>query len=174
MLPPRPAPRPLLATSPQVDSVGLNPRDYPLPDLRAATSPATQAEAELKFTGSVLAYARHAQIGQIHPTRVDADISFNLVAPKSAKVLAKLADSNDVAAALDSYNPPQEGFKALKTKLAELRNGGGVTAKAKEEKKRPHVRIADGKILTKGMKDPRVIALRQRLDIAGDKNQSAL
>ncbi len=154
----------------QVDSVGLNPLDYPLPDLQAATGPAAQAEAELKFTASILAYARHAQIGQIHFTRVDADISFNPVAPEAAKVLANLADTNDVAAALDSYNPPQEGFKALKAKLAELRNGGSVTAKAKEEKKRPHVHIADGKILTKGMKDPRVIAVRQRLDVAGDKN----
>jgi murein L,D-transpeptidase YcbB/YkuD len=32
------------------------------------------------------------------------------------------------------------------------------------------VHIGDGKILTKGMKDPRVIALRQRLEVAGDKN----
>ena len=119
----------------QVDSVGLNPRDYPLPDLQAASSPAGQAEADLRFTASVLAYARHAQIGQIHFTRIDADIAFNLVAPEPAKVLAKLADAKDVAAALDSYNPPQEGFKALKAKLAELRNGGNVTAKAKEEKK---------------------------------------
>ena len=154
----------------QVDSDGLNPNDYPLPNLQAASSPAAQAEAELKFTASVLAYARHAQIGQIHPTRVDADISFNLVAPEPAKVLANLAEAKDVAAALDSYNPPQEGFKALKAKLAELRNGGSVADKAKDEKKRSHVHIAEGKILTKGMKDPRVIALRQRLDIAGDKN----
>jgi L,D-transpeptidase YcbB len=154
----------------QVGSVGLNPLDYPLPDLQAATSPAAKAEAELKFTASVLAYARRAQIGQIHFTRIDADIAFNLVAPEPAKVLAKLADASDVAATLDSYNPPQEGFQALKAKLAELRNGGGVTDKAKEEKKRSHVHIAEGKILTKGMKDARVIALRQRLDIAGDKN----
>jgi murein L,D-transpeptidase YcbB/YkuD len=115
----------------QVDTVGLNPHDYPLPDLQAATSPAAQAEAELKFTASVLTYARHAQIGQIHFTRVDADISFNLAAPEPAKVLGKLAESSDVAAALDSYNPPQEGFKALKAKLAELRNGGSVAAMPK-------------------------------------------
>ena len=140
--------------------------------MQAAATPAAQAAAELKFTASILEYARHAQIGQVHFSRVDSDIAFNLVAPEPANVLAKLAEAKDVAATLDSYNPPQEGFKALRAKLAELRNGGGVTAKAKEEKKRNLVHIASGKILTKGMKDPRVIALRQRLDIAGDKNNA--
>ncbi len=38
-------------------------------------------------------------------------------------MLAKLADAGDVGAALDSYNPPQQEFKALKAKLAELRQG---------------------------------------------------
>ena len=154
----------------QVDTVGLNPSDYPVPDLKPAATAGEQAEAELRFTASVLTYARRAQIGQINFTRVDGDIAFNLVAPEPAKVLAKLAEDNDVAAALDSYNPPQEGFKALKAKLAELRNGGGVHAKATEEKKKQLVHIAEGKILSNGMKDARVIALRQRLDVAGDKN----
>ena len=85
-------------------------------------------------------------------------------------MLAKLADDNDAGKALDSYNPPQPEFKALKEKLAELRNGGGVQVKAEDEKKPDLVKVPEGKILRPGMKDARVIALRKRLDIAGDKD----
>jgi L,D-transpeptidase YcbB len=153
----------------QVDTDGLNPGDYPAPNFAKAKDAVALANAELELTNSVLTYARHAQIGQINYTRVGADIKFNLDAPDPADVLAKLAKAKDVDAALDSYNPPQEGFKLLKAKLAELRNGGKVDNKPAAEKKLPHVRIPDGKILSLGMRDQRVPLLRKRLDIAGDK-----
>jgi L,D-transpeptidase YcbB len=153
----------------QVDSVGLDPADYPAPDFKSAVTTSAQAEAELKFTASVLTYARQAQIGRIHFSRVDADIDFKLVAPEPAEVLAKVADASDVGAALDSYNPPQPEFAALKAKLAELRKGA-LTPKAEEEKKPDLVRVGEGKILRPGMKDQRVVALRKRLNITGDKD----
>jgi murein L,D-transpeptidase YcbB/YkuD len=154
----------------QVNTVGLDPIDYPLPEFKAGATPDELAEAELKFTASILTYARHAQIGEIHFTRVGADIAFNLVAPEPADVLAKLADASDTAAALDSYNPPQEGFKALKKALADLRANNGQVAKAKEDDKPAPVKVGEGKTLRPGMKDARVVQLRARLDIAGDKN----
>ncbi len=153
----------------QVDTDGLNPADYPTPDFKTATTASALAEDELKLTNSVLTYARHAQIGQIHFSRVGADIDFKLVAPEPAEVLAKLAGAADVGAALDGYNPPQPEFKALKEKLAELRRGA-LAPKTEEEKKPNLVRIGEGKILRPGMKDPRVVQLRKRLDIGGDKN----
>jgi L,D-transpeptidase YcbB len=154
----------------QVETDGLNPSDYPTPDFAAAKGATALADAELQLTNSVLTYARHAQIGQINFTRVGPDIQFNVVAPEPAEVLAKLDRAKDVTAALDSYNPPQQGFKALKAKLAELRAGGSAGAKPAEENKASRVHIPEGKILRPGMKDPRVILLRKRLDIAGDKN----
>jgi len=155
----------------QVETVGLDPQDYPVPEFAAAVTPDDLAAAELKFTNSVLTYARNAQIGRIHFSRVGSDIAFKLDAPDPAGVLAKLADTGDVAAALDSYNPPQKGFKALKAKLAELRANGGQIAKPKQETNPgANVRVPDGGILRPGMKDKRVIALRQRLNIAGDKD----
>jgi murein L,D-transpeptidase YcbB/YkuD len=154
----------------QVDSVGLDPNDYPVPNFAAATTPDALAEAEIKFTNSVLTYARQAEIGRIHFTRVGADIQFNLVAPEPAKVLAKLAEASDVDAALDSYNPPQAEFKALQEKLAELRKG--PMAKPGEEKPKSTVHVGEGKILRPGMKDARVAQLRKRLDIAGDKDST--
>ncbi len=56
----------------------------------------------------------------------------------------------------------------MREKLAELRNA--PAAAPPEEKPKPLVRIADGKILRPGMKDARVVALRKRLDISGDKD----
>jgi len=155
----------------QVDSVGLDPNDYPTPDFKSAATAETQAEDELKLTASVLTYARQAQAGRIHFSRVGADIEFKPVAPEPAEVLAKLADASDVGAALDGYNPPQAEFAALKVKLAELRKGA-LTPKAEEEKKPDLVHVGEGKILRPGMKDARVIALRKRLNIAGDKDSS--
>ncbi len=152
----------------QVETVGLDSRDYPAPDFSAGATPGNLAADELKFTNSVLKYARQAQIGRIHFSRVGADISFKLDAPDPAKVLEKLATADDTAAALDGYNPPQEGFKALKKKLAELRANGGEIAKPKDQPK--FVRVPDGKTLKEGMKDPRVAALRKRLNAAGDKD----
>ena len=153
----------------QVDSVGLDPNDYSTPEFRSAVTAEMLAEDELKLTASVLTYARQAQIGRIHFTRVAADIQFNLVAPEPAKVLARLADANDAGKALDSYNPPQPEFAALRAKLAELRKSGGLHTKSEDEKKQELVKVPDGEILRPGMKDARVLALRKRLDIAGDK-----
>ncbi len=153
----------------QVDTDGLNPADYPTPDFKTVTTASALAEDELKLTASLLTYARHAQIGQIHFSRVGSDIDFKLVAPEPAEVLAKLAGAADVAAALDGYNPPQPEFKALKEKLAELRKGA-LAPKAEEEKKPDLVRIGEGKTLHVGMKDSRVVQLRKPLDIAGYKH----
>ncbi len=46
--------------------------------------------------------------------------------PEPADVLGKIAKASDVAEALDSYNPPQPQYKALKAKLAEARKGSDV------------------------------------------------
>src|SRR5665213_175181 len=153
----------------QADTVGLDPTDYPVPDFKSAVTAEALAEAELKVTASVLTYARQAQTGRVSFTRVSGDISFNVVAPEPAKVLAKLADDKDTAKVLDSYNPPQEEFKALRDELALLRKNGGLQAKPEDEKKVDLVKVPEGKILRPGMKDARVIALRKRLDVKGDK-----
>ena len=107
----------------QADAVGLDPNDYRTPDFKSAATPDVLAEAELKLTTTSLMFARHAQIGRIHFTRVGADIQYDLVPPDPADVLAKLADGNDAGKVLDGFNPPQPEFKALRDKLAELRKG---------------------------------------------------
>jgi len=140
-----------------VDADGLDPADYPVPSFRN-DDPAALAEAELKLTASVLTYARHAQTGRVHYSRVSNDIIYNLVYPEPPEVLGKMADAKNVRDALDGFNPPHEAYKALKAKLAEARGGraaGGPT------------RISTGQSLKIGMTDSRVPMLRERFGVAG-------
>jgi murein L,D-transpeptidase YcbB/YkuD len=154
----------------QADAVGLDPNDYSAPDFKSAATPEALAEAELKMTAAALTFARHAQIGRIHYTRVSPDILYELNAPEPADVLAKLGDSSDAGKVLDAYNPQQAEFKALRAKLADVRKGPAPSeTKTAEKPELPRVHVPDGKILRPGMKDARVTALRKRLDIAGDK-----
>src|SRR5208282_898562 len=53
----------------QVYTDGLDPADYPAPNFASFTDPAALAEAEIKFTVSVVAYAHHAQMGRVHWSR---------------------------------------------------------------------------------------------------------
>jgi murein L,D-transpeptidase YcbB/YkuD len=139
-----------------VDADGLDPTDYPVPAF-GSDDPAVLAEAELKFTASVLAFAHHASNGRIHYSRVSADILYNLVPPEPSEVLGKVLEAKNVGQALDSYNPPHPAYKALKAKLAEARGGGGVGGAS---------RISNGQSLKIGMDDPRVPALRTRFGAA--------
>jgi murein L,D-transpeptidase YcbB/YkuD len=146
---------------------GLEPSDYPLPRVTAGAEPDALAEAELRFTDSVITYARHAQIGRVHYSRVAGDILYDLARPEPGDVLTKLAKADNIGEALDSYNPQQPGYKALKAKLAEVRHGPPKNeAKAEPEP----IQVPEGIVLRPGMSDPRVVALRKRLDIAGDQD----
>ena len=143
---------------------GLDPSDYPTPDFGAAADHAdVLADDELKLTNAALTYARHAQIGRVHFSRVSPDIYYNLVAPDPREVLSRLAQAKDVGEALDAYNPPQDGFKELRAKLAEVRGQKDAAAPA---------RIAAGSLLRVGMKDDRVPLLRQRLHVPTENGES--
>ena len=143
-----------------VDADGLYPSDYPVPNFAALTAPADLANAEIELTMSVVTYAHHASIGRVHWSRVTADAYYDQSAPEPADVLAAIVDANDVAAALDAYEPHTPGYLALKAKLADIRAG-----KLASDVKPP---IANGPVLKVGMQDDRVPALRERLGVLGD------
>lgn len=147
-------------------SEGLNPADYPTPDFATASTPDAQAEAELRLTESMLDYARHAQSGRMHFSRVSADISYPEHPVDPVEVLINVSTAKDASAALEGYNPQHKGYKGLKAKLAELR---GITEDTSKQ-------IAEGDALkfvkpTKKnanpvvMEDERVPALRAKLHV---------
>lgn len=141
------------------DADGLDPADYPIPDFAAATTPDQRADAEMKFTATLLDFARHSASGRVHYSRISADIFYPDHTPDPDDVLKKLGEASNVASALDSFSPPHAGYKALKAKLAELR---GTTENAPPP-------IAEGPMLKVVKKtptqDPRVPALRARLGV---------
>jgi murein L,D-transpeptidase YcbB/YkuD len=145
----------------RVHEDGLEPSDYPTPNFKAIAEADALADAELRLTSSVLDFARHAQTGRVHFTRVSGDILYHLEAPEAGAVLAGLVDARGVASSLAGYHPPHEGYKALKAKLAEARGAPAIEA--------PQVvHVPEGPTLRPGLKDPRVPALRKRLKAGGD------
>ncbi|MBI2715566.1 MAG: L,D-transpeptidase family protein [Rhizobiales bacterium] len=136
---------------------GLDAVDYPVPDFASLTGAEALADGDIKLTNSVLTFARHLAVGRIAPMRVAAEVDYGNHTPEPADILKKIADARDADAALDSFNPPHEGFRALKEKLAELRRAPA----------QPDNRIADGAAIQPGEKDARVPALREKLGLAG-------
>jgi murein L,D-transpeptidase YcbB/YkuD len=106
----------------KVGADGLDPADYPAPKFDNA-DPARLAADELTMTNAVLTFARHASIGRVAFTRVSGAVYFDQKAPDPAEVLGKLADSTDVRATLDAFNPQHPAYKALKAQLAAARSG---------------------------------------------------
>jgi L,D-transpeptidase YcbB len=150
----------------KVDADGLDPADYPLPEIKAGADATALADAELKYAETVLTYARHAQIGRVHYSRIRGDIYYNLVAPEAAEVLGSLVETSDIAGALERFEPPHAGYKALKAKLAEVRAAKGAP-------NGPH--IGPGPVLKVAkmpMQDPRVPLLRERLGVTGEADDT--
>ena len=130
-----------------VAAEGLDPVDYATPDF---TEPAKLAADELALTHSVITFARHASMGRVAFTRVSGAVYYDQKAPNPADVLGKLTESTDVRATLDAFNPQAPAYKALKARLADVRNGKTDTkAAASEPTKTP---AKDGKA-NKGQHD---------------------
>jgi len=148
----------------RVDEHGMEPSDYQIPSFKEGDLDAL-AEAELRLAGELLQYVRHASMGRVHYTRVHNDIGFEREAPEPEAILKTIADSKDIKATLDSYQPPHPQYQRLKAKLAEARGKSETPA---EEL----VRIPDGPSMKVNASDPRVPLLRKRLKVAGDETST--
>jgi|RhiMethySRZTD1v2_1073278.scaffolds.fasta_scaffold10930_7 murein L,D-transpeptidase YcbB/YkuD len=142
------------------DADGLDVNDYKTPSFAGLAADA-QAEAELKLVQTVLTYARHVQAGRFPYTRVSHNIELPQAPPEPADVLGKIAGAADAGKALEDFSPQHEGYKRLKTLLAQMR-GKGDGRKM----------IADGALLKLNakapMEDARVPLLREKLGLAGE------
>lgn len=139
---------------------GLEAPDYPVPDFNSLSGAEALADADIRLTQSTLAFVRHLAVGRIAPTRVSAEVEYGNRTPDPDDVLRKLAGARDPDAAIEGYNPPHQGFRALKAKLAELR-ANGANASADEH------RVPEGAAIKPGAKDARVPVLRERLRVNG-------
>ena len=108
----------------RADEDGLDPVDYPVPRLKgglAQPAPADLAEADLKLSALAFLYARDARGGRVEPGRISGLVTPKLVLPTVEAVLSALRSASDPDTALQSFNPVHPGYKALRAKLAELR-----------------------------------------------------
>jgi murein L,D-transpeptidase YcbB/YkuD len=145
-----------------IEADGLDPADYALP--QAAANIDSVAEAELRFTATMLTYARHASSGRVHFSRVSPNVEYkdNF---DPADAMAKIASSNDMGRTLDGFNPPHAGYKALKAKYIEMRSKPfeSDTARIPSGPVLKYARDRHGRDII--MLDPRVPQLRDRLGL---------
>ncbi|WNG46226.1 L,D-transpeptidase family protein [Archangium minus] len=113
---------------------------------------------ELGLTSSLLTYASHLLSGQVSSRRIHWRTK-----PPGAVVLAAVLEgvlaSGDLAGALRSLSPSHEGYVRLREALARYRaiaTAGGWPL------------VPEGEPLERGMKDARVLVLRERLRVTGD------
>lgn len=134
---------------------GLRPADYPLPAFEASDR-GSLAEADVRLSALAVLYARDARGGRIDPRRLSKLITPTLYLPSATELLSELTAVPDPGAALAAYNPPHEGYRRLKAKLAQLREDVDDT---------PMVKIPAGPPLKLGMRDQRVPLVRARLGL---------
>ena len=114
----------------KADDYGLRATDYDLPnpdELKPNSAKANDwlADAEIKISYAVLAYARDARGGRIDPQRLSENLDPTLALPDPFEVIQSTSTRTDAAAYLRSFQPDQPQFEALRRKLIELRGGGG-------------------------------------------------
>ena len=152
-----------------VDADGLDPGRLSDAGARRPASPDALAEAELRLTATLLTFARHLQAGRFPFTRISAEIELPQdAAGADGRARPSSPTATDVAAALDSFNPPQPGYQRAQ--------GQARRAARQRPARRAEGRAHSGRPDAAGpaRKTPRVPLLRQRLNVAGDDDQPAL
>ncbi|CAN2534146.1 hypothetical+protein [Methylocapsa aurea] len=80
---------------------------------------------ELALSEAVVAYATQASGGRLDPRRLSRLIGAHPALPEPGAALGAIAAAGPRAGdMLQDYNPPHEGYRALRAKLVELRSAG--------------------------------------------------
>ncbi|MDF2117785.1 L,D-transpeptidase family protein [Roseiarcaceae bacterium H3SJ34-1] len=154
--------RSLVARLARASDDGLDLKGFTQPNLTGADE-ATLAKAELALTQTAVDYARQASGARVDPRSIGLITAKPEIAEPAAILAAIAAPGIEAGDRLAEFNPPHAGYRALRTKLAELRRENPAMASQ---------RIGPGPELRVGMKDRRVPLIRARLGIdpAGDND----
>jgi L,D-transpeptidase YcbB len=154
-----PAAKAIIARLDKTYEDGLDPNDYPLPTVAVLpldNRDVVLADADIKLSVAVAAYARDARGARVDPARLSKLVTPKLDLPDPGAVLAQVSTASDAGAALVAYNPSHKGYLALKAKLAEIRAARPSV---------PQVKVPAGPSLRIGMRDPRVRLVRIRFGL---------
>jgi murein L,D-transpeptidase YcbB/YkuD len=146
---------PAMARLARAGGDGLDLSERPAPVFEGA--PDKLAAADVALSAEVVAYGRQASGSRVDPQAISGLIGAKPDLPDPALILAAVAAAaTDSGAMLQSFNPQQKSYVALRDKLVELRDG------AKSGKSGA---IPPGRPLRVGMHDPRVPLLRARFGL---------
>ncbi|WP_342361176.1 L,D-transpeptidase family protein [Terrarubrum flagellatum] len=149
--------RQLLAQLKRADEDGLDSSAYAVAGADAkAIDAASLASLDLNLSVAALMYARDARGGRMDARRISDLIDPSLDLPSAASALQTLAAASDAGVALQAFNPPHPGYRALREKLRELRAASAPVAS---------ISIPQGPVLRVGMNDARVALVRERLKL---------
>jgi murein L,D-transpeptidase YcbB/YkuD len=156
--------RQAIAALAEVGSVGLDPADYQVQDptdtfasVDAVTRQRQLMQFEIELSAAVLTFVQDTQRGRIDPDRISEYHDFKRKQVNLLGSLRNAAASADIKAYLESRNPQNAQFAALKNELATLRAAeGGQEAR---------IEIAPGTLLKPGQSNPElaniIAAVRQ-------------
>jgi murein L,D-transpeptidase YcbB/YkuD len=153
-----PAANRLIAQLRSAEEDGLESVDYRIPAVASTRGEPVEdwAEAEIRLSAAAVLYARDARGGRIEPSRLSGYLTPKLSLPDAGEVLSALKGSPDAGAVLARFQPQHPGYRALKAKLAEVRQNRPAA---------PMVRVPVGPPLKVGMRDPRVPLVRARFGL---------
>jgi murein L,D-transpeptidase YcbB/YkuD len=123
-------------------------------------TPAGQAQADIALSADIVAYAMQASGARVVPRSLSKDVTAKPEVADPAFALKSVAAAEDAGAALEAFNPPQEGYHQLRDVLARMRGDGP----------RSIARFAPGPVLKLGMSDPRVPLIRARFGLSALKD----
>jgi murein L,D-transpeptidase YcbB/YkuD len=156
--------RQAIAALAEVASVGLDPADYQVQDptdtfasVDGVTRQRQLMQFEIELSAAVLTFVQDTQRGRIDPDRISEYHDFKRKQVNLLGSLRNAAASGDIKAYLDSRNPQNAQFAALKSELATLR--------AAEDGQEARIEIAPGTLLKPGQSNPElaniIAAVRQ-------------
>jgi len=141
------------------ERAGLDPEDYGISvisGLLTAGLPEQRAELELRLSLALLEITSDLASGRLVPNKVDPELFVYPSDVDPARVIEAAAEATDIGAFVASFEPTQPEYRRLKAALADHRAraaSGGWSS------------IGDGPALKPGASDPRVIQLRDRLQV---------
>ncbi|HET6390073.1 L,D-transpeptidase family protein [Hyphomicrobium sp.] len=152
----------VISTLKSADDWGLEPADFPVPELIVGASPDAQGVADAQLTLSALKYARFARGGRLDPVALSNILDMKPPVKDAKNVINELASVAEPDAYLRGLNPKHEGFERLRQALLKARG-----PKQEEEAVDPAllVKLPQGKLLKPGAQDDQVVLLRQRLKV---------
>jgi len=154
----------------EIDRVGLDPDDYNLAQLRrliakvrggTQASPEDRANLDILLTESTARLGYHLRFGKVNPEDLDPNwnLSRSLDGHDPATVIQAAIDSGSLEAFIAErieYLPFYDQFKAYLAKYREIAARGGWPT------------VPPGPTLKPGTRDPRIVAIRERLEATGD------